>query len=103
MRIAELRLTEIGPFDDAVLAIPPPDDGQAGELILFEGPNGSGKTTLAQAIACAAAFPPADVNSVRATLAIKMLSGDALPSLGPPVAELVERIRSGNGVVMTTF
>jgi energy-coupling factor transporter ATP-binding protein EcfA2 len=54
MRIVRLELVEIGPFEKAVLEIPAPDEGQRGELVIFEGPNGSGKTTIAQAIACAA-------------------------------------------------
>ena len=53
MRVERIELRDIGPFDDAVLEIPPPAPGQRGELVLFEGPNGSGKTTLAQVIACA--------------------------------------------------
>ncbi len=59
MRVERITLHEIGPFEDAVLQMPPaPEKG--GELILFEGPNGSGKTTIAEAIACAAAREPMD-------------------------------------------
>jgi hypothetical protein len=57
MRVARIELKEIGPFDDAVIEIPAPAEGQRGELVIFEGPNGSGKTTIAQAIACAAERP----------------------------------------------
>jgi hypothetical protein len=54
MRVARIELKEIGPFDDAVIEIPAPAEGQRGELVIFEGPNGSGKTTIAEMIACAA-------------------------------------------------
>ena len=52
MRVARIELKEIGPFDDAVLEIPAPAEGQRGELVIFEGPNGCGKTTIAEMIAC---------------------------------------------------
>lgn len=52
MRVAKIELKEIGPFEEAVFEIPPPAEGQRGELVIFEGPNGSGKTTIAQGIAC---------------------------------------------------
>jgi energy-coupling factor transporter ATP-binding protein EcfA2 len=54
MRVARIELKEIGPFEDAVLEIPAPAEGQRGELVIFEGPNGCGKTTIAEVIACAA-------------------------------------------------
>lgn len=54
MRVARIELKEVGPFEDAVLEIPAPAEGQRGELVIFEGPNGSGKTTIAEVIACAA-------------------------------------------------
>jgi energy-coupling factor transporter ATP-binding protein EcfA2 len=59
MRVARIALHEIGPFEDAILEMPPPPD-KGGEVFLFEGPNGSGKTTLAEAIACSAAREPMD-------------------------------------------
>lgn len=53
MRVARIELHQIGPFEEAVFEIPPPAEGQRGELVIFEGPNGSGKTTLAHGIALA--------------------------------------------------
>lgn len=48
MRVSQIQLTQVGPFDQVELTIPEPA-GQ-GEIILFEGPNGSGKTTLVQGL-----------------------------------------------------
>ncbi|MFO0590835.1 MAG: AAA family ATPase [Polyangiaceae bacterium] len=53
MRVERIALKNIGPFEDAVLEMPPaPSTG--GEVILFEGPNGTGKTTIAQVLAAVA-------------------------------------------------
>ncbi|HSN96868.1 MAG TPA: AAA family ATPase, partial [Candidatus Nanopelagicales bacterium] len=57
MRIERLSLKNVGPFDDAMLVFPEPEEPRAGELVLFEGPNGSGKSTLAEAIAVVAGPP----------------------------------------------
>lgn len=80
MRIARIELKEIGPFEEAVLEIPEPEEGQRGELVIFEGPNGSGKTTIAQVLACAA--EPG-------------LAGGEDSALGTPLSTLSGRIRSG--------
>lgn len=53
MRVARIELDGIGPFEKASFTIPPPPEGQTGELVLFEGPNGSGKSTIMEAIAVA--------------------------------------------------
>src|SRR5258706_16448708 len=58
MRVSRIRFDGIGPFDNATFEIPPPPEGQTGELVLFEGPNGSGKSTIMEAIATAAAAAP---------------------------------------------
>lgn len=84
MRVARLELKGIGPFEDAVLEIPPPEEGQRGELVLFEGPNGSGKTTIAQAIAC--------LLNPRHT--IYGPPEEKLFPLMPPFRELLGRIRT---------
>jgi energy-coupling factor transporter ATP-binding protein EcfA2 len=55
MRISQISLKNVGPFDDAVFEFPEPKQGTKGELVLFEGPNGSGKTTLIEGIAGALA------------------------------------------------
>ncbi len=81
MRIARLTLKKIGPFDEAVLEIPAPEEGRRGELVIFEGPNGCGKTTIAQAIACAA--EPCD--------------HDKPSRLGSPLDELMRRSHRGEG------
>jgi hypothetical protein len=51
MRITQLQLKNVGPFDDATFEFPEPAPGSRGELVFFEGPNGCGKTTLIEAIA----------------------------------------------------
>jgi len=75
MRVERITLHEIGPFEDAVLQMPPASE-KGGELILFEGPNGSGKTTIAEAIACSAAREPMDSHP-----------------LAPPEKTLLSRLR----------
>lgn len=87
MRVARIELKEIGPFEDAVLEIPSPVEGQRGELVIFEGPNGCGKTTLVQAIACAAE-------------AENLLEAES--ALHPPRGELAPRSRSPRGPHVTT-
>ncbi len=79
MRVARIELKEIGPFEDAVIEIPAPAEGQRGELVIFEGPNGSGKTTIAEMIACAAL-----------KLDWRMTSS----GIAPPVSSLHQRRRS---------
>ncbi len=81
MRVARIELKEIGPFEDAVLEIPAPVEGQRGELVFFEGPNGCGKTTIAEMIACAAL-----------KLNWRMSSDD----VSPPVGSVLQRRRSRN-------
>jgi hypothetical protein len=88
MRVARIELTNIGPFDQAVLEIPPPAEGSRGELVIFEGPNGSGKTTLAQVIACAA--EP------------EQFSGKLQPT-GAPLDELSSRVRPSAGKTITSI
>jgi energy-coupling factor transporter ATP-binding protein EcfA2 len=85
MRVEEIKLKEVGPFEDAVLQIPAPAAGQRGELVLFEGPNGSGKTTIAQVIACACAMAP------------KLHQPPEEPTLGAPEMLLQARVRDQAG------
>jgi energy-coupling factor transporter ATP-binding protein EcfA2 len=91
MRVARIELKEIGPFDEAVLEIPPPEEGQRGELVIFEGPNGSGKTTIAQVIACAA--EPSRM----------LLDDHDTPALVAPLRELRARTRQDSLSTATTI
>lgn len=91
MRIEQIELKEVGPFEDAVLQIPAPAEGQRGELVLFEGPNGSGKTTIAQVIACASAPPSRDH------------SPSDEPTMGAPESLLVARVRHHGGNARATL
>lgn len=81
MRVARIELKEIGPFDDAVLEIPAPAEGQRGELVIFEGPNGCGKTTIAEMIACSA---------------LKLDWRMSSDGVAPPIGSVLQRRRSVN-------
>jgi len=87
MRVLRLTLKDIGPFGEAEIEIPPPVEGQRGELVIFEGPNGCGKTTIAQVLACAAAPERGLLDS----------------PLHPPHKELGRRRRSEKIEVTTTI
>ena len=105
MRVARLEIKDLGPFEDAALEIPPPADGQRGELVLFEGPNGSGKTTIAQAIACLAT-PPPSVFPRRNESYPEVLyqhPEEAGFALMPPLLEILGRRRSTKGMVLANL
>ncbi len=50
VRIAQLRVHEVGPFVDFSLDFPASSDNDLAEVHIFTGPNGSGKSTLLAAI-----------------------------------------------------
>ncbi len=62
MRIRNLNLKNIGPFEDAEIEFKPSDSTQ--EIHIFTGPNGSGKTTLLQALAIFFGSPPQNVEAL---------------------------------------
>ena len=51
MRVDRVYLRHIGPFEDATIALPPPEKKGLADVHLLTGPNGSGKSTLLYAIA----------------------------------------------------
>ncbi len=51
MRIDEISLREVGPFDDARIEFPPGSDPTRADVYLLTGPNGSGKSTVLYALA----------------------------------------------------
>lgn len=51
MRIEEVYLREVGPFDELRLEFPPGEDPERADVYLLTGPNGSGKSTLLYALA----------------------------------------------------
>ena len=106
MRVARLELKDLGPFEDAALEIPPPADGQRGELVLFEGPNGSGKTTIAQALACLATPPPV-TDGVRGNASfpemLYLRPEETGFALMPPLLEILGRRRSKNATVLANL
>lgn len=99
MRITQIELTEIGPFESAVLKFPAPAEGQRGELVIFEGPNGSGKTTIAEAIACAAIGRPRRLRPDEYQHALS----DHRSGPHPPLHHFSSRLRSGGGKVAVSI
>jgi predicted ATP-binding protein involved in virulence len=51
MRILNLEVTDVGPFDTLQLDFPSGTDPKRADTVLFVGPNGSGKSSLLYAIA----------------------------------------------------
>jgi predicted ATPase len=51
MRIDEVYLREVGPFDEAHIVFPPGRDPERADTYLLVGPNGTGKSTVLEAIA----------------------------------------------------
>lgn len=50
MRITELKLREVGPFDSLDLSFHEGNDPTRADTVVFVGPNGSGKSTLLYAL-----------------------------------------------------
>ena len=62
MRIRNLNLKNIGPFENTEIEFKPSDGTQ--EIHIFTGPNGSGKTTLLEALALFFGSPSQNVEAI---------------------------------------
>ena len=117
-RIEEIRLVEVGVFDDSLLKFPKNETKGLAEVHIFTGENGCGKSTLLYALACFFAFPAmsderplADLKkrlrSDKSQLFGKLLGGDCFLGWKAPEIERLPNMQpwklgAGNLYYMST-